>query len=62
MEKASDVAQASASIVEAVAGGELTPSEAGELLKIVESYTRSLQASDFEACLERLEQDKGTKQ
>jgi hypothetical protein len=61
MEKASDAAKASAAIVEAAAEGELTPSEAGELLKIVESYTRSLQASDFEARLERLEQDKGIK-
>jgi hypothetical protein len=61
MEKASDAAEASSTIIEAAAGGELTPSEAGELLKMVESYTRSLQASDFEARLERLEQDKGIK-
>jgi hypothetical protein len=37
MEKASDAANASAAIVEAASAGELTPSEAGELLKIVES-------------------------
>jgi hypothetical protein len=61
MEKASDAAKASAAIVEAATRGELTPSEAGELLKIVESYTRSLQASDFEERLERLERDKGIK-
>ena len=58
MEKASDAAEASAAIVEAVALGELTPSEAGELMKIVESYARSLQVSDFEARLERLESER----
>ena len=59
MEKASDAANASAAIVEAASAGELTPSEAGELLKIVESYARTLQVSDFEARLERLENQKG---
>jgi len=59
MERASDAADASAAIVEAASSGELTPSEAGELMKIVESYARTLQASDFEARLERLESDKG---
>jgi hypothetical protein len=55
IEKASDAANASASIVEAASSGELTPLEAGELLKIVESHARTLQASDFEERLERLE-------
>ena len=59
MEKAGDAATASAAIVEAASAGELTPSEAGELLKIVESYARTLQVSDFEARLERLENQKG---
>jgi hypothetical protein len=35
--------------------GELTLLEAGELLKIVESYARALQASEFEERLEMLE-------
>ena len=55
MEKASDADEASAAIVEAVSSGEMTPSEASEIMKIVESYARSLQVSDFEARLERLE-------
>jgi hypothetical protein len=59
MEKASDAAKASAAIVEAASSGELTPSEASEIMKIVESYARALQASDFEARLERLENQKG---
>jgi hypothetical protein len=37
----SDAAEASAAIVEAASSGELTPSEAGKLLKIVESYART---------------------
>ena len=48
-----------AAIVEAASAGELTPSEAGELMKIVECYARTLQVSDFEARLERLENQKG---
>jgi hypothetical protein len=61
MEKASDAANASAAIVGAASSGELTPSEAAELLKIIESYTRTLQASDFEERLERLESEKGAR-
>ena len=59
MEKAGDATTASAAIVEAASAGELTPSEASELMKIVESYARTLQVSDFEARLERLENQKG---
>jgi uncharacterized protein DUF5681 len=59
MEKASDAAAALAAIIEAAATGELTPSEAGDLVKIIESYAPTLQASDFEERLERLESDKG---
>jgi len=59
MQKASDASDASAAIVKAVSVGELTPSEAGELMKVVESYARTLQACDFEARLERLENQKG---
>ena len=55
MQKASDAAEAAAAIVAAVSVGELTPSEASELTKVVECYARTLQVSDFEARLERLE-------
>jgi hypothetical protein len=58
MEKATDAAKALAAIVDAAAAGELTPSEAGELIKIIESYARTLQVSDFEERLERLEAEK----
>jgi hypothetical protein len=59
MQKASDASDASAALVEAVSVGDLTPSGAGELMKVVESYARTLQACDFEARLERLENQKG---
>ena len=55
MATANDAAIVAASIVENASEGEITPSEAGELMKIVEGYARSLQVSDFEERLERLE-------
>ena len=56
--RAADAAQASAAIVEAVAQGDLTPSEAGELSKMVDTYTRALQAAEFEERLAKLEATK----
>jgi hypothetical protein len=56
IEKASDAVTASASIVAAVSIGELTPCEAGDLIRIVEGYTRILQATEIEDRLARLEQ------
>jgi len=55
MEKAADAVTAASAIVEAVAAGELTPCEAGEVMKIVDIYTRTLQAADIEARVEVLE-------
>ena len=39
----------------AVADGDLTPAEAGELGKLIEAYVRALEASDFAARLDNLE-------
>jgi hypothetical protein len=50
-----DAVAAAASIVAAVAGGDLTPSEAGELSKLVDSYARVLQAAEFEQRIIKLE-------
>src|SRR5262249_11953889 len=44
--KARDAVNASAAIVAAVAAGELTPTEASELGKVIDSYTRVLQAAE----------------
>jgi hypothetical protein len=55
IEQAADAAKASAAIVQAVADGELTPSEASELTRVLESYSRILEVADHEERLKRLE-------
>jgi hypothetical protein len=56
IEAASDAAKASSAIVAAVADGSLTPSEASELGKLIETYVRSIEATDFEERLRKLEE------
>jgi hypothetical protein len=48
LRKASDARKAMAAITAAVANGEITTSEATELAKLVETFLRALEASDFE--------------
>jgi Family of unknown function (DUF5681) len=55
MKEAKDAVAASAAIVSAVAVGELTPSEAAELSKVVDSYARTLQTVELEDRLTKLE-------
>jgi Family of unknown function (DUF5681) len=55
LETAADAVKAAGALVAAVASGELTPSEAAELSRLVENFTRVLEASEFEARLTRLE-------
>src|SRR5829696_2170898 len=52
---ASDAAHAASAIVAAVVSGELTPSEALDLSRILENFTRVLEASEFEERLRKLE-------
>ncbi len=52
---ASEAATAASAIVAAVASGELTPSEALDLSRVLENYTRVLEASEFEERLQKLE-------
>jgi hypothetical protein len=61
LETAADAGAAIASIVAAVASGELTPIEAGELSKLVENFARVVSVTDFEARLDRLEKIGGVK-
>jgi hypothetical protein len=61
LEIAADAVKASAALVEAVAAGDLTPSEAGELSKLVEGFTRAADLHDIQARLEKLEQQQETK-
>src|SRR5215211_3534379 len=57
---ARDAATISAALLDAVAGGELTPSEAAELGKLVEAYVKALEATEFEERLSRLEKGRAT--
>jgi len=57
---AADAVKAVGAIVEAVAAGDLTPGEAAELGKLVEAYTKTLEATEFEARLAALEQQRGS--
>src|SRR6202163_4642615 len=52
---AADAASALAAITAAVAAGELTPQEAGELFKLVDGFERMLEATIFEQRVARLE-------
>jgi hypothetical protein len=53
---ATDAAKATAT----VASGPLTPREATELARLVEAFTKALEAADFETRLAALEQHMGT--
>src|SRR4051794_27887431 len=55
IETPADLPKASAALLEAVASGELTPSEAAELGKLVEAHVRAIEATELQARLERLE-------
>ncbi len=61
LETAADAVKASAALVKAVAAGELTPSEAAELSKLVEGFTRAADLHDIQARLEKLEQQQEAK-
>src|SRR3954462_620663 len=56
IETTADLPKASAALLEAVASGELTPSEAAELGKLVEAHVKAIELTDVQARLEALEQ------
>ncbi|MFI5020862.1 MAG: DUF5681 domain-containing protein [Alphaproteobacteria bacterium] len=58
LDSANDAARAMAAITSAVARGDLTPSEAGELSRLVEAFVTALEAVDFEQRLQALENAK----
>jgi hypothetical protein len=53
--KAADSVAAAAAIAAAVAAGDLTPSEAGELAKVIDVFVRALETAGFEERLGKLE-------
>ena len=58
LETAGDAVKASAALVEAVASGDLTPSEAAELSKLVEGFTRAIETTDLLDRIKRLESER----
>jgi hypothetical protein len=55
MNSATDASKAMAAITAAVALGELTPAEGGELSRMVESYVKAVEVSEIELRLQMLE-------
>jgi hypothetical protein len=53
---AQDLPKATVALLEAVAGGELTPSEAGEVAKLVEVHRRTIEMVELEHRLQRIEE------
>ncbi len=53
---AADAAQAMAVLLAAVAKGDVTPGEAAEIAKLIETFTRTLEIADLEARVARLEE------
>jgi hypothetical protein len=56
LQSAADAASAMAAITAGVAAGEVTPGEAAEFSKLVESYVRALEANEFDQRLRAIEQ------
>jgi hypothetical protein len=50
-----DLVRASAALLNAVANGELTPSEAAEIGRLVEAHVKAIEAVELDARLRRLE-------
>ena len=55
IETAADAVKASAALLRAVAAGDVTPGEASELGKLIESHARVLEVTELEQRMERLE-------
>jgi Family of unknown function (DUF5681) len=55
LETAADAVKATAALVQAVADGDLTPSEAAELAKLVEGFRSALTTAELEERLAKLE-------
>ena len=58
LERTEDTKAATAAVLQAVAAGDLTPSEGEAVAKLIETHRRAIELIDFEARLTRLEQQK----
>jgi len=61
METARDAAKAAGAVLEAVAEGELTPTEGAHIMALVETYRRTLETSELEARVTALETNAGAR-
>jgi hypothetical protein len=55
MKSSGDAVAAMAALVDAVAAGELTPMEAGELTKMVQAFAKVIETADLDERIKRLE-------
>lgn len=55
IESVADAAQAASAVLAAVAAGDLTPTEGASVMGLVDSYRRTLEATEFEARISKLE-------
>lgn len=53
IESAADAAKAMAGVLDAVADGELTPCEAEQVAKLIDTFARTLEVTEFESVCER---------
>jgi hypothetical protein len=56
IERVEDLTKATGALLSAVAAGELTPSEAAELGRLVDSHVKAIEATDLHTRLSRLEE------
>ena len=58
--EARDAATAAGAVLEAVAEGDLTPTEGAHIMALVEGFRRTLETSELEARVAALEADRAT--
>ena len=56
IESAADIAAAMKAVTSALAGGDITPGEAGTIASVVNTFVRAIETSDFERRLQEVEE------
>jgi hypothetical protein len=56
IESPADIAACMKAVTSALAGGEITPGEAGRIAGVVDTFVRAIETSDFEQRLQELEE------
>ena len=56
IETTADLTKATRALMQGVADGEITPSEAAELSKLVDAHVKAIEATDFEKRLRMIEE------